>query len=136
MHEWALAEGVITTALKASAKENITHITKIVVSIGQLQQISTDIFESALKEVLPASEPRLSGVEIILQPIEAVFGCRNCQTPFTFTTATANLSADDCEAIHFVPELAHTYFRCPKCGSTDFDVRTGRGVWIEQIEGE
>lgn len=136
MHEWALAEGVITTALNASEKEGFKRICKIVISIGQLQQISTDIFEGALREVMPASEPRLRGVAIALETVEAVFACRVCATPFTFSDAVAKLTDDDREAIHFIPELAHTFFRCPTCNSADFDVRTGRGVWIERIEGE
>ena len=39
------------------------------------------------------------------------------------------------EAIHFVPEIAHTYIKCPKCGSPDFEVVQGRGVWLESIKG-
>ena len=38
--------------------------------------------------------------------------------------------------IHFVPELAHAYLRCPDCSSADFEVLGGRGVSIDAIEGE
>jgi hydrogenase nickel incorporation protein HypA/HybF len=40
------------------------------------------------------------------------------------------------EAVHFLPEAAHAYLRCPRCGSVDFDVAAGRGVSIVSIELE
>ncbi|MEM4169637.1 MAG: hydrogenase maturation nickel metallochaperone HypA, partial [Thermoproteota archaeon] len=39
------------------------------------------------------------------------------------------------EAIHFLPEVSHAYVKCPNCGSPDFEVTGGRGVWIESIKG-
>jgi hydrogenase nickel incorporation protein HypA/HybF len=39
------------------------------------------------------------------------------------------------EAIHFVPEMAHVYIKCPSCGSPDFEVVEGRGVWLQSIKG-
>ncbi|MDA0747287.1 MAG: hydrogenase nickel incorporation protein HypA [bacterium] len=135
MHEWALAEGVLTSALKACDREGLSEITKIIVSIGELQQIEIDIFEHALKEVQPANEPRLASTDIQLRVEPAQFKCRICKREFTFPEAAKNLVEEESEAIHFVPELAHTYFRCPDCGSPDFEVVQGRGVWIRSIEG-
>jgi len=135
MHEWALAEGVVTTALQAADKEGMAQITRITVSIGELQQIEIEIFEHALREVMPVAEPRLASVEFALQTAPAVFRCRVCGREFGFAEAAGNLSEEASEAIHFVPELAHTYFRCPGCSSTDFEVAKGRGVWIDRIEG-
>jgi hydrogenase nickel incorporation protein HypA/HybF len=45
------------------------------------------------------------------------------------------VSEDTAEAIHFVPEVAHTYIKCPSCGSPDFEIVEGRGVWLENIKG-
>ena len=39
------------------------------------------------------------------------------------------------EAIHFVPEMAHVYIKCKECGSPDFEVIEGRGVWLATIKG-
>ncbi len=39
------------------------------------------------------------------------------------------------ESIHFIPEVAHTYIKCPKCGSPDFEIIKGRGIWLEKIKG-
>jgi len=39
------------------------------------------------------------------------------------------------EAIHFVPEMAHVYIKCPSCDSPDFEVLEGRGVILASISG-
>lgn len=135
MHEWALAEGVITTALKAADDEGVGEITRIEVAIGELQQIEKEIFEYALKEVMPEREPRLATVQIDLHTEPARFRCRVCQREFGFPEATQNLSEEEAEAIHFLPEVAHTFLRCPGCDSTDFEVTKGRGVWVNAVEG-
>ena len=46
------------------------------------------------------------------------------------------LSEDESEAIRFIPEVTFVHTRCPKCGSPDFEITTGRGVSIAQIKGE
>lgn len=136
MHEWALAEGVITTALKAAGKEGLARITRIVVALGELQQIEPEIFEYALGEVMSRLELRLESVDIVLQKEPALFRCRVCQHEFSTEETTGGLREEEMEAIHFIPELAHTYLRCPQCESPDFEVVQGRGVWIHSIEGE
>jgi len=136
MHEWALAEGVITTALQEAEKGGLHTVTRIVVGIGELQQIETDLFREALKAVMPPSEPRLAATEIQLEPEPARFGCRVCDREYTIPEACAELDEEKSEAIHFIPELAHTYLACPGCASVDFEVLSGRGVWINRLEGE
>ena len=46
------------------------------------------------------------------------------------------LNEDESEAIHFIPEVFLVHTRCPKCGSPDFEITTGRGVSIASIKGE
>ena len=135
MHELALAEGVITTALKAAEEQGMTRIEKIVVKIGELQQIQKEVFEYALREVAPIVDARIAAAELVLRTEAARLGCRACTREFSLAEAMAHLSAEEAEAVHFIPELVHTYASCPACGSPDFEVRQGRGVWIESIEG-
>ena len=44
MHEWALAESILTAAVEAAEKEKFKKISEIVVEIGELQQIAMDAF--------------------------------------------------------------------------------------------
>ena len=136
MHELALAEAVIATALDAADKEGMKRITRIAVRIGALQKIESDVFEFALKELLPASEPRIASAVIDLETTPAKFSCRPCGREFTLDAETGPQSHEQSEAIHFIPELAHSFLCCPACNSPDFEVLEGRGVTLETVEGE
>ncbi len=136
MHEWALAEAVVSTALKAAGKEKLQEITKIKIKMGELQQIDPEIFESALKEVILPRKEVLKNAEIEIETEKAVFQCRACGHRWKFEEARKLLSEEESESIHFIPEISHCYIRCPKCKSPDFKVVEGRGVWIDSIEGE
>ena len=146
MHEWALAEGVIATALQTAEKEGLNKITVIKVKIGELQQIDWEIFEMALREIsqsLPvrASQqtgqtPSVANARTELEKEDAILKCRACEKEWAFSNALERLSEDEREFIHFVPEIAHTYIACPECKSPDFQFVKGRGVWIDSIIGE
>ena len=136
MHEWALAEAVISTALKAAERERLKRITRIRIKMGELQQIDIEIFESLLKEIIQFESPLLKKTEIELEKESAILKCRVCEHQWAFGDALEGLSDEDSELIHFVPEMAHVYIRCPTCKSPDFEVVKGRGVWIDSIEGE
>ena len=136
MHEFALAQAVITTALREAEKEGIRKISRIEVRIGELQRIKADTFEFALREVLPAKEPRLASTDIVLEVVPATFRCRPCSRTFTLAETGGPQGRDESEAIHFIPELAHAFLECPGCKSPDFELLQGRGVSIESIEGE
>ena len=64
MHEFALAEAVVTAALDAAEKESLSRILRIEVHVGELQSIRKETFEFALTEIIPEGEPRLEGTEI------------------------------------------------------------------------
>jgi hydrogenase nickel incorporation protein HypA/HybF len=136
MHELALADAVIATAIDAAEKNGITRITRISIRIGQLQSIKSDVFEFALRELVPNSEPRVASASIEVEQEPARFACRPCGHEFVLTPSTGPASDEESEAIHFIPELAHSFLHCPKCNSPDFEVLQGRGVTIEAIEGE
>ncbi len=136
MHEWALAEAVISTASKAAREQGLGEITEIKIKLGQLQQIEADIFEFALKEIVQAQKPLFENVKIQLQEEKVVLKCRACGYEWMFGDNMKELDHERSEAIHFVPETAHAYIRCPECGSPDFEILKGRGVWIDSITGE
>ncbi len=135
MHEWALAEGVVVTALEEADRLGFERIDALRVTIGELQQISKDVFEFAVAEVLPKSHPKLARAAIALEIEPAGFRCRRCAREFSLADVAGALGDDEGEAVHFVPELAHAFLACPDCESPDFEVVRGRGVWIAEIRG-
>jgi len=136
MHELALAEAVVATAIEVAVKEGITEITNLEVRVGELQNIKKDVFEFALKEIIPSVESRISGdaISVVIEP--AGFRCRPCGRAFSISDVDMPEAEAALEAIHFIPELAHSFLQCPTCGSPDFEVVQGRGVTIGTIEGE
>ena len=135
MHEWALAEGVVTTALDLCEREGMRRVTRIVLRIGELQRIDRDVFKKALETVMPDDE-RIRSAQLELRDEPACMTCRKCGREFKANEASGELDESRREAIHFVPELAHAYLGCPDCRSPDFEVTRGRGIWLDRVEGE
>lgn len=136
MHEWALADAVIAAALEESRKEGLEEITEITLKIGELQQLDLEIFTFALEELARAQDgrPLLENVKIEIESEQAIFKCRVCSTEWDF--GDTGLTEEEYEAVHFAPEVAHAYIRCPSCKSPDFEVIQGRGVLIHSIKGK
>ena len=136
MHEWALAESIITTAIEAAEKEKLKIIKEIKIQIGELQQIEQDIFEFALNEIIKVQDEKLKNVKIKIETIKSTLKCKNCEHTWSFSDMKKKLDEDEGEAIHFIPEVAFVHARCPKCGSPDFEITRGRGISITSIKGK
>ena len=130
MHEWALAEGVITTAQKFAEENGLTKVTEVIIMIGELQQIDHDVLEFTFEHL---KTELFKDAKFILKTQPAMFKCRACGNEWSFEAQ--GLTEEISEAIHFVPEMAHVYIKCTECESPDFEVSQGRGVWLETIKG-
>lgn len=133
MHEWALAESVVNTVLKHKEENNLIKVDKVLVKVGKLQQIELDIFNSALDDI---SKMKNVEGEFVVVEENASFKCRVCGHEWDFKESVEDLEEDESEYVHFVPDIIRVYSKCPECGSRDFEVEKGRGVWIEYIEGK
>lgn len=136
MHEWALAESILTAAVEEAEKQKLKKISEIKIALGELQQIEQDIFEFALGEIIKEQKGILEGVKIKIEIEKSTLKCNNCKNTWDFADMKKKLNEDEGEAIHFIPEVAFVHTRCPKCKSPDFEITTGRGVSITQIKGE
>jgi hydrogenase nickel incorporation protein HypA/HybF len=130
MHEWALAEAVIAAASEIAEKEGLKEVTEVKIKVGELQQIELDVLEFALSQLKPA---KFKGAKFSVGVEKAKLKCRVCGYKWFFRKE--KLDESTAEAIHFVPEVAHAYIKCQKCGSPDFEVLEGRGVLLESIKG-
>ena len=130
MHEWALAEAVVSTASQIAEKEGIEKVTEVKIKVGELQQIELDLLEFALAHLRTA---RFEDTRFNMEIVKAQLQCKVCSHEWMLSRE--KLNEDVAEAIHFVPEIAHTYIKCPVCGSPDFEILQGRGIWLESIKG-
>jgi hydrogenase nickel incorporation protein HypA/HybF len=129
MHEWALADAVVAAAAKAAEGKAGARLPPVTVLIGELQAINREIFAFALRTLSGESSqpPR----DFLLETEPAAFRCRACATAWGLG-GDAGLTEEEREAIHFLPESAHAFLRCPSCGSVDFAVESGRGVRLAE----
>ncbi len=130
MHEWALAEAVIKTATEIAEKECLKQVSEVTVRIGELQQVERPIFRFALQQLKPE---QFKQAKFRLLTAKTTLKCRVCGNTWIYDKK--KVDKETAEAIHFVPEVAHTFIKCPKCGSPDFEIVEGRGVWLENIKG-
>jgi hydrogenase nickel incorporation protein HypA/HybF len=134
VHEWALAEAVVESAVAAADHAGLRLVTAIGVQIGELQQIDREAFEFAIV-ALAQERPRFGGVSISIETEAAELRCRACEHTWLLDDSLAALQFDEREAIHFLPEVVHAYVRCPRCSSPDFVVVRGRGVSLTAVSG-
>ncbi|MEM3731559.1 MAG: hydrogenase nickel incorporation protein HypA [Candidatus Bathyarchaeia archaeon] len=130
MHEWALAEAIIASASQVAEEEGLKQITEVKIRVGELQQVELDILEFALSQL---KTTKFADAKFKIESVKARLKCRACGLEWSFSRSTLDEKA--AESIHFIPEVAHAYIKCPKCGSPDFEILEGRGVWLESIRG-
>jgi hydrogenase nickel incorporation protein HypA/HybF len=130
MHEWALAEGVVSTVDKMAEEEGLMKILEVTLKIGELQQVDYEILKFALEQLRTS---KTAGAKFILETVPATLRCRVCGEKWKFNSE--EISKEKTEAIHFLPEMAHIYLQCPKCQSPDFEITEGRGIWLGKVKG-
>jgi hydrogenase nickel incorporation protein HypA/HybF len=131
MHEWALADAVIEATSSALAGRDPSCLKGVNVLIGELQAIDREIFDFALKTML--EEKPFRGAVYGIHTEAAAFHCEKCGKEWALSE-TKDLTEETREAIHFLPEAAHAFVRCPACASPDYRIVRGRGVSIASID--
>jgi len=135
MHEWALAEAVLSAAENTAKAEKLKSVDEVEVRLGELQRIDRGAFKFALKEIRKSGYKILSRARIHLAKEQAEFTCKACGLKIKLGDIRKKTGADEAEFIHFLPEMAHAFLKCAKCSSPDFDITAGRGVFIKSIKG-
>jgi hydrogenase nickel incorporation protein HypA/HybF len=130
MHEWALAEAILASAKQVAEQENLKEVTEVTIKVGELQQVEPPILRFALTQM---KSDIFKDAKFHILKAKSTLKCRVCATTWQFNLK--KLDKATAEAIHFVPEAAHTFVKCPKCGSPDFEIVSGRGVWLQDIKG-
>jgi hydrogenase nickel incorporation protein HypA/HybF len=130
MHEWALAEAILKSATQIAENEKLNAVTEVTIKVGELQQVEPPILRFALNQLKPELFKK---AKFHILKAKSTLKCRVCGTTWQFSLK--NLDKATAEAIHFVPEASHSFIKCPKCCSPDFEITSGRGVWLEDIKG-
>jgi len=136
MHEWALADGIMRTAIEFARQHGKDKILGIRVVLGELQDVNEEILKFAIDELKKGTIAEDAEVEFVIE--EAEFKCRDCGHVWKLKEVKHKFDERIKEDIHFIPEVVHVFLSCPKCGSRDFEVVKGRGVYVAaiKVEGE
>jgi hydrogenase nickel incorporation protein HypA/HybF len=113
MHEIKIAEDLSAIVLETAGRENLTKVTKVNISFGQLVQIVPDIFRFAFSEAVRNSVAEDAEVNIEIVPVR--MKCINCGYDF---------------------QVMENRFTCNNCESTDLSIISGKELFIKSIEGE
>jgi len=117
--------------LAVAREKGAKKIIEAKIKLGKLQQVDADIITQALGELSRGT--LLEKTKIMLEAEETRFRCLACGHVWNLESSVGS-SEEESEAMHFVPDLAHAFIRCPRCRSPDFEITGGRGVWVEYIK--
>jgi hydrogenase nickel incorporation protein HypA/HybF len=110
MHELAVTQSILQTALGAAEKSNASQITDIHLVIGQLSSIVDDSVMFYWDMI--AVDTIAKGARLHFQRPLAQFRCKNCQLIYPLTGD----------------------FTCPTCGSAHVELISGDAFYLESIE--
>jgi hydrogenase nickel incorporation protein HypA/HybF len=130
MHEWALVEKIVSAASRIAREKGLRKVTRVEIKIGELYQAELDALRFALSQL---KQKEFKNTEFNIQVVRTKMKCNACNHEWSFNKS--KLNDEILESIHISPQLIHTYVKCPECGSSDFEITHGRGIWIESIKG-
>lgn len=113
MHEIKIAEDLAVIVLEAARNENLSGVTKVNVSFGQMVQIVPEIFEFAFRETV--RNTIAEDCELIIEILKVKIKCSGCGSEF-------NIDKNN--------------FICIECGSAEIEIIQGKELFVKSIEGE
>jgi hydrogenase nickel incorporation protein HypA/HybF len=130
LHELSLAEGIIQ-AVSEVADERGGKVKSFKVRVGELAQFDIRLIRELLAELKVGTE--LEGATVVVQPEGCKVRCKSCNSEWQFADLAGSLQDEGREMVHFLPELLSSYFRCPSCSKSYFEILEGRSVRVEEV---
>ncbi len=112
MHELGIVFHMVDLLEDVAREQNLTTIGKVVVELGEVSGVVTELFDDAWRWAANRSDV-LRGAELEVLSIEAVTVCNDCGK--TYGTIEHGIT-------------------CPHCGSINTELLRGREMEIREIE--
>jgi hydrogenase nickel incorporation protein HypA/HybF len=113
MHEIRIAKDLSDIVLEVAGRENLSVVSRVNISFGEMIQIVPDIFDFAFREAVRDSIA--SDAHVDIEIIHVRLKCKKCSNEFG---------------------LSDNLFSCKKCNSEDIDIIAGKEMFIKSLEGE
>ena len=112
MHELGVVFHLRDLLEEVAEERGLTRIAKVVVDLGEVSGVMTDLFEDAWEWTANKSD-LLRGAELEIHQVDAVTVCNGCGKTYA-TVPQGRL--------------------CPHCGSADTELLRGRELEVREIE--
>src|SRR5512133_2699096 len=112
MHELSIAKDLSVIVIDTAAANNLSKITKVNITFGELIAIVPDGFEYAFRETVRNSVASAAELNIEILPLK--MKCMNC-------------------GIDFQPR--DNQFACQACSSDKLSITQGKELFVRSIEG-
>lgn len=111
MHELAITEQILKTALGEASKTNAVRVSRISLKVGQWSTIEPTCVDAYFRIISRGTIAE--GADLAIESVQVTFECNSCGSRYT-------------------PEGER--FACPHCGGAAGEVISGRELYIESIE--
>jgi hydrogenase nickel incorporation protein HypA/HybF len=137
VHEWSLAHSVVAALDRFAQENNIRRVVKVVVSLPKLAMLDREIFREAYAELSKGGP--LEGSELVIEEEPPRFICRSCGKEFALEQVAPQVAEvwskyGEENPLHFLPDLAPMFIRCPYCGSENV-AASNTEIRIKRVEG-
>jgi hydrogenase nickel incorporation protein HypA/HybF len=113
MHEFSIIQNIFPIVTKIATENHLRTIKEITLKIGKLRQVIPENLQFAFSVLVKETNFKDAKLIIIDVPIEV--SCQSCHENFL---------------------VNDTAYICPKCGSSDNIILTGKEILLESVIGE
>ncbi len=113
MHEISVVSNIIKIALKTAEENKLKVIEKIKIIVGSQHHLAPDLMEYAF--TFFSENTIAEGAKLIIEKIPVIMICLDCKKEF---------------------KVQNQVYICPECSSVQLNMKSGRELIIENIEGE
>ena len=140
LHEWAVADAIVSSLVSFCSSKGASRILEVEIVYGEAMEYDLDVLRDAV-EYLSKGTP-LEGAKIVFREEKSIFRCNACGAEWDMAEAERLINralkveeeGEGFESpLHFIPELASSLMRCPRCGSPDVEMVKGDSVRVSKV---
>ena len=130
MHELSLVNGILQ-AVEETAREEKGRVRSFKVGVGELAQFDLRLVRQLLVDSRRGTQ--LQDVEVAVEVEQSKIRCMSCGKEWSFRQLSGQMSEEQKEMVHFLPELLSSFAKCPSCSRSFFEIEEGRSVRLVEV---
>ena len=130
MHELSLVNGVLQ-AVEETAKQRGGRVKSFRVGVGELAQFDLRLVRQLLEDTRRGTH--LQGAVATVEVEQSKIRCMSCGKEWNFRELSGQMSEEEKEMVHFLPELLNSFAKCPSCSKSFFEIEEGRSVRLIEV---